>query len=73
MTEIYIPLLDEGTPVSRPTEGVPMGDQVFLVLATEGYQEDEEVWEFPPGSLVFCEKKVKHGQELLIARRLAEK
>ena len=72
MTEIYIPLLEEGSPVSRPTQGVQMGDGIFLVLPTENYEKSEEVWEFPPGSMVFCEKKEKQGRELLVARRLAK-
>lgn len=55
MTEtIYIPLLDEGTTVSRPTEGEPLGNGVYRVLPTSNYDPEDEVWQFTPGSIVVC-------------------
>ena len=70
MTEIYIQLLDEGTTVFRPTQGVPMDGDVFLVLPTENYDSSDEKWEFLPGSTVICKKERKGGEEILIARSL---
>ena len=49
---IYIRLLDEGTTVSRPPQAQVTGDGVFLVLPTPGYDPSDELWEFPPGSIV---------------------
>jgi len=70
MTEIYIQLLDEGTTVFRPTQGIPMGNNTFKVLATDNYERAEEVWEFPPGSVVICDREIKGGEDVLVARRL---
>ncbi len=70
--KIYIELLDEGSPVWRPTEGVDMGRGVFLVLPTDNYDPDDEIWAFPPGTYVICEKKTLSCGEVLVATRLAE-
>lgn len=73
-TEIYIELLDEGTPTWRPTQGVDMGNGVFLVLPTNDYDPDDETWAFLPGSQVFCEKKkFNRAGEVVVATRLADK
>lgn len=52
---IYIPLLDEGVPVARPTLGERIKDNIFKVLPTENYDPDDETWMYPPGSVVQCE------------------
>lgn len=67
---IYIPLLDEGVPVLRPTQGRPLGEDGFLVLATADYDPETEVWEFPPGSVVMCVLERRDGDEILVARKL---
>lgn len=69
---IYIPLLDEGVPVSRPTYGEVIGANLFRVLPTEGYDPSIETWKFPPGTVVKCEKKIRDGKELLVAIDLYE-
>jgi hypothetical protein len=68
---IYVPLLNEGTSVVRPTQGVKLGDHVYRVLPTRDYDPDDEEWEFPPGSVVECAREVRSGQEILVARRPA--
>lgn len=65
---IYIPLLDEGTPVSRPTFAEKISDRVYRVLAIDGYDENDEMWAFPPGTLVTCEKVVRSTGEILLAQ-----
>jgi hypothetical protein len=72
MTEIFVQLFDEGTLTFRPTQGVELGDNRYLVMPIPDYVEAEEVWEFVPGSVVICEKEVKGGEEVLVAKRLAE-
>jgi hypothetical protein len=70
--EIYIPLLNEGTDVLRPTRGLLLGQDVVRVLATTDYDPAIEEWEFPPGSRVQCVSEFRGGRQLLIARnRLA--
>ena len=68
---IYIPLLDEGTVVVRPTRGVPLAEGIYRVLATATYDPEDENWEFPPGSIVRCVLELRNGHELLVARELA--
>lgn len=69
---IYMPLLDEGTIVSRPTQGIPLGENLYRVLATPDYNPEDEHWQFPPGSVVACVEEKKNNETLLVARRLAK-
>ena len=55
---IYIYLLDQGVDVWRPTEGEMVADLIFKVLPTDNYDPELEHWEFPPGSIVRCEKHI---------------
>jgi hypothetical protein len=66
---IYIPLLNEGTVVHRPTQGVMIGKGVYKVLPTANYALSGEEWEFPPESIVECVAETREGREVLIARR----
>lgn len=66
--EIFIPLLNEGTDVLRPTQGLPLGTDEVQVLATPDYDPTIEEWEFPPGSKVRCDCETRGGRKLLVAR-----
>ena len=65
---IYIPLLGEGVPVVRPTQGRPLGDGIFVVLAPDDYHPETEDWEFVPGSVVRCVRERHDGDQILVAR-----
>lgn len=65
---IYIPLLNEGTDVVRPTTGILLQPDVVRVLSTADYDPRLEEWEFPPGSTVRCVKEFREGREVLVAR-----
>ncbi|MGH7139995.1 MAG: hypothetical protein ACREHD_30005 [Pirellulales bacterium] len=67
--EIYIPLLNEGTDVLRPTQGLVVGPNEVQVLATPEYDPADEEWEFPPGTKVKCVQELRSGRELLVARQ----
>lgn len=67
---LYVPLLDEGTDVLRPTTGVFVGTDVVRVEAPEDY-DPEEIWEFPPGSEVRCIAEFRGGRQILVARARA--
>ena len=69
---IYVPLLGEGVPVLRPTEAIMRRDGVYEVLATPDYDPEDEVWEFPPGTLVCCQWEERGGEKILVARRRPE-
>ena len=68
---IYVRLLDEGTPTSRPTKAVEVGFNSFRVLATPNYDPEDEHWEFLPGSIVRCETKEHDGKQYLLAVSLS--
>jgi hypothetical protein len=67
---IYIPLLDEGVPVVRPTRGRPLGQNQFLVLSTPDYDPGSDEWEFEPGSVVTCVLERHDVGDILVARKL---
>jgi hypothetical protein len=68
-TEVYVPLLNEGTDVLRPTQGLVLGADEVQVLPTPSYDPADEEWEFPPGTRVKCVREVRGGRELLVARQ----
>ncbi len=70
--ELFIPLLNEGTDVLRPTLATLLGPGVFQVLPTADYDPTVEEWQFPPGSKVQCVTETRDGRKLLVARQAAE-
>ena len=52
MVQIYVNLLNEGTPCARPTQALMLGNGLFELLPTDGYDPNVEHWEFRPGSIV---------------------
>lgn len=69
---IYIQLLDEGTRVSRPTQGVLLGKNLYRVLPTSDYDPNNERWEFLPGSVVRCRVENWSSGDILVAYELLE-
>jgi hypothetical protein len=69
---IYVHLLDEGTEVLRPTAARQISDLVFLLLEPEDYDEEDEEWQFPPGSLVRCVAQVREQEPVLVATELLD-
>lgn len=70
VVQIYMPLLDEGTSVIRPTYGELVGKNTFIVLATQDYSSEDENWLFPPGTIVECEEEIWSGKKVLVARKI---
>ena len=68
-SRIYIPLLNEGTPVLRPARGRKMAGDAYRVLATPDYDPALEEWAFPPGTVVECAWELRDGERLLVAQR----
>jgi hypothetical protein len=69
--EIYVALLDEGVNVWRPVPAHRADDSTYILLRPEDYDPDEERWEFPPGSVVHCERRTTEDGEILAAVRKA--
>jgi len=70
--EIYMPLLNEGTDVLRPTQGRIVGPDIVQVLPTPDYDPGIEEWSFPPGNRVRCFAETRGGCKLLVARQRIE-
>jgi hypothetical protein len=64
---VYVGLLDEGVPCSRPTQAIHLGGGVYRLLPTPDYEFAEERWEFEPESIVYCEAIQNSGSEFLRA------
>jgi hypothetical protein len=69
--EIYVALLDEGTDVWRPVPAHQVNDVTYILLRPENYDADDERWEFPPGSVVHCERRNTRDGEIIAAVRKA--
>ena len=69
--QIYIPLLDEGVDVWRPTQGERLADGTYRVLPTPDYDPADETWQYPPGSRVVCEPRQMSGGTVIAAVRAA--
>ncbi len=55
--EIYIALLDEGSPVWRPVQAILLEDGIYRITS-ENAHPDDELWEFVTGDAVRCIRKV---------------
>ena len=67
---IYIPLLNEGTIVSRPVVASDMGNNIYKIIGTEQGLKPEELdeeWLFPIGSYVICKTEESTTGTILIA------
>lgn len=62
--EVFVALLDEGTAVWRPVAAEQVGPGLFRLL---GPVPDDEVWAFPPGTVVRCESRRLSGGAVLVA------
>ena len=67
--KIFVYLLEEGTDAWRPTEAVSIGDGLFKILPAPDYDPEDEVWEFPPGSVVRCETRQGDSGEYIVAAK----
>lgn len=71
-TTVYVDLLDEGVFVMRPAAGCHLSENIYRLLPTDGYNPEVETWRFAPGSAVECVWERHSGEDLLVAKRLAD-
>lgn len=64
---VYVRLLNEGVPVMRPAPAAHLGTDRYRLGQPAGYDPSDEVWEFPPGSIVRCDTKEEGGEQVLVA------
>jgi hypothetical protein len=65
--EVYVELLEEGTPTVRPTQAIALSDGLYKLLPTPNYDAENEIWAFLPGSIVRCRWAQGRSKELLVA------
>ena len=64
MTQIYVPLLDEGTDVWRPASAEHIREDVYRITAEA---PENEQWKFSRGQLVRCRHRHLSGGDCLVA------
>lgn len=67
IVQIYVNLLNEGMPCSRPSQAYAWGNGLFELLPTKDYDPKVERWEFLPGSFVHAKKVDRDGEPYLVA------
>jgi hypothetical protein len=67
LVQIYVNLLHEGTPCSRPTQALALGNGLFKLLPTPDCDPDDEHWEFAPGTVVRGLESHREGEPCLLA------
>ena len=67
--QIYVALLDEGTDVWRPVPAYRIDASTYVLLRPDDYDPADEVWQFPPGTMVACETRRTSDGEILAAVR----
>lgn len=55
---IYVRLKNQRREAWRPTKAMQVGDGLFRLLPITDCEDQDEQWEFSPGSVVGCETKV---------------
>jgi hypothetical protein len=67
VVQIYVNLLNEGTPCAKPTQALALGNGLFELLPTEGRDPAIDHWEFRPGSIVRAKEMRRNGEPFLLA------
>lgn len=66
--EVFVVLLEEGTPTIRGTDAIDLGGGQVKLLPTDNYDPEDEIWEFVPGSIVKVKPhKSYRGEDILLA------
>lgn len=66
---IYVNLLDEGTPVLKPVLATHQQNNIYEIIVDE--VQDDDKYEFPPGSCVIVEQRLIDSKSVLVAIKLA--
>ena len=72
--QIFMPLLNEGTTVSRPVIALDMGNNIYQIVGTEqglSPEDLDEEWLFPIGSYVTCKTVLSLTGTKLVADKLS--
>ena len=50
-----------------------MGGMVYRILPNQKYDQEDEQWQFSPGTLVHCIYKFDNGNRIIVANREVDK
>lgn len=66
---VYVKLLEEGTVVYRTVLSEKFGskENVFKLGMPLDYDQEDEIWEFSPNTLVIVEEKIVDNEKILLA------
>lgn len=64
--KIYIYLEEEGTDVWRPVDARRIGGDIYFIQEDNVVPSDE-IWQFKPGTMVHCIRRVLSGEECIVA------
>ena len=67
MKNIHVRLLEEGVKVYRPVPAIEKGNNIYEIQGYDIYDDDDEIWEFTPGSYVLVEEQLLDGEMFLVA------
>lgn len=70
--EIYVELLEEGTPTLRRTQAISLGDNIFQLLPDDNYDPEDEIWQFLPNTYVTGEMRQNGDKLILVAVKQAD-
>jgi hypothetical protein len=71
LSVVYVRLFDEGTEVLRPAPAERIREGVFRLLTPVDFDPADELWEYPPGSVVVCRVERRGDEEIMVAHSLA--
>lgn len=63
LLKIYVELLDEGTLTYYHAFAKPLADDLYEVVGHDGYDPEDQYWEFIPGSIVRLKAVSIQGRE----------
>jgi len=62
---IHVRLLNEGTDAWRPVRAIRQREDIYCII---GPMEEDEQWQFPPGSMVRRKPKImSNGKQEMVA------
>ena len=64
---IYVKLLNEGVDVYRPVLSQHIEGDIYQIGGDEAYDNEDEIWEYSPGSYVVVKKMNLEGRDVFVA------
>ena len=58
---VYVKLMNEGSVAWRPVQAICLPSGLYQIAEDNIYDQEDETWEFPPGSIVVIEEQMLSG------------